>query len=198
MVGHLFVTPGNTSQIIYFFCQFDSDESLHASTILSSLIRQCLDAQSLPQHIESRLADLLRVPSPEVKELGILLKDVLQVIAKASFIFIDAIDECKKIERSILFKVLQDVTISCSSKVKIFLAVRQGIVEEVEKTCKPCCQVTMGSIEADLDIRTYIRDILVERKESGVLVVGNPKLLDEIREALVQESNGMLVSLFSL
>lgn len=198
MIGHLFAAPDNTSQIVYFFCQFDNDESLHASIILSSLIRQCLDVQSLPQHIESCLANLLRDSSPEAKELGILLKDVLQVMCKARFIFIDAIDECNKFERSKLFKVLQDVKISCSSKVKIFLAVRQGIVDEVEKTCKPCCRVTMGAIEADLDIMTYIRDILAERKESGVLVVGNPKLLDEIRETLVQESNGMLVSLFSL
>lgn len=198
MIGQLFATPGSSSRILYFFCEFDNDESLCASTILSSLVRQCLDAQSLPQSIESRLANLLQVSSPEAKELGVLLRDVLQVVAKASFIFIDAIDECKKFERSILLKVLQDLKISCSSKVKIFLAVRQGIVEEVEKMCKPCCQATMSCIEANLDIMTYIGDILTERKESGALVVGNPKLLDEIKDALVQEANGMLVSLFTL
>lgn len=195
MIGHLFAAPGNTSQIIYFFCQFDNDESLRASTILSSLVRQCLDAQSLPQPIESRLTNLLQVSYPEAKELGILLKDV---IAKTSFIFIDAIDECNRFERSTLLKVLHDLEILCSSKVKIFLAVRQGIVEEVEKMCKPCCQATMGSIEANLDIMTYTRDILAEKKESGALVVGNPKLLDEIKDALVQEANGMLASLLTL
>lgn len=198
MIGQLFATPGSSSRILYFFCEFDNDESLCASTILSSLVRQCLDAQSLPQSIESRLANLLQVSSPEAKELGVLLRDVLQVVAKASYIFIDAIDECKKSERSILLKVLQDLKISCSSKVKIFLAVRQGIVEEVEKMCKPCCQATMSCIEANLDIMTYIGDILTERKESGALVVGNPKLLDEIKDALAQEANGMLVSLFTL
>lgn len=198
MIGQLFATPGSSSRILYFFCEFDNDESLCASTILSSLVRQCLDAQSLPQSIESRLENLLQVSSPEAKELGVLLRDVLQVVAKESFIFIDAIDECKKFERSILLKVLQDLKISCSSKVKIFLAVRQGIVEEVEKMCKPCCQATMCCIEANLDIMTYIGDILTERKESGALVVGNPNLLDEIKDALVQEANGMLVSLFTL
>lgn len=63
----------------------------------------------------SRLANLLQVSSPEAKELGILLRDVLQVIAKASFIFIDAIDEYKKFDRSILLKVLQDLKISCQA-----------------------------------------------------------------------------------
>lgn len=198
MIGQLFATPGSSSRILYFFCEFDNDESLCASTILSSLVRQCLDAQSLPQSIESRLANLLQVSSSEAKELGVLLRDVLQVAAKAIFIFIDAIHECKKFERSILLKVLQDLKISCSSKVKIFLAVRQGIVEEVEKMCKPCCQATMSCIEANLNIMTYIGDILTERKESGALVVGNRKLLDEIKDALVQEADGMLVSLFTL
>lgn len=198
MIGHLFAAPGSTSQIIYFFCQFDNDESLRASTILSSLVRQCLDAQSLPQPVESRLTNLLQVSSPEAKELGILLKDVLQVIGKAAFIFIDAIDECNRFERSTLLKVFHDLKILCSSKVKIFLAVRQGIVEEVEKMCKAFCHVTMGSIEANLDIMTYTRDILAEKKESGALVVGNPKLLDEIKDALVQEANGMLASFLTL
>lgn len=119
------------------------------------------------------------------------MRDVLQVIAKSSFIFIDAIDEYKKFDRSILLKVLQDLKILCSSMVKIFLAVRQGIAEEVEKMCKPCCRATMSSIEANLDIMTYIGDILTERKESGAFVVGNPRLLDEIKDALVQEANGI-------
>lgn len=198
MIGHLFASVGNAPQIMYFFCQFDNYESLRASTILSSLVRQCLDAQSLPQPIESRLKNGLQVPSPEAKDLGILLKDVLQVIAKVSFIFIDAIDECKKFERGILLKVLQDLKNLCSSKVKIFLAVRQGIVEEVRSLCRPCCQATMGSSEANLDIVTYIEDILAGKKESGAPVVGNPKLLDEIKDVLVEESNGMLVSLLTL
>lgn len=82
--------------------------------------------------------------------------------------------------------------------VKIFLAVRQGIAEEVEKMCKPCCRATMSSIEANLDIMTYIGDILTERKESRALVVRNPKLLDEIKDTLVQEVNEILVFLFTL
>lgn len=125
MIGHLLATPSNSTRVI-FFCECDNDDSLRASAIHGSLVRQCFDAQSLPQPIESRLENLLRVSSPEEKESEILLRDVLQVNAKASFIFIDAIDECKKVERSSLLKVLQDVKILCSSKVEIFLAVRQG------------------------------------------------------------------------
>ena len=115
------------------------------------------------------------------------------VITGCAFIFIDAIDECAKSEREILLMVLQDIMASCPSKVKVFLAVSQGIVEEMERICKSDYRVTMGSSEVDSNIKTYIEDVLVKRKDCGQLVVGNPELIKEITDALVREANGMLV-----
>ena len=191
-VGHLFERSDNDYRVAYFFCQFDNEESLSASRILSALAQQFLDIKTLPQSIETRLVNLLKIPCPEAKDLGILLKDVL-VITKCSFIVIDAIDECSKSEWEVLLEVLRDIVLSCSGVVKIFLAIRQGIADEVGKTFKSHYQVTMSSSKANSDIKTYIKDILAEKKDGGKLVVGNPELINEITDALVQQANGMLV-----
>ena len=191
-VGHLFERSGNDFRIAYFFCHFDNAESLSASIILSALVRQLLDINTLPEPIETFLANLLNIPCPEAQDLGILLKDVL-VITKCSYIFIDAIDECSKSEWEVQLGVLQDIVVSCSDVVKIFLAILQGIAEDVGKIFKSHYQVTMGSSKADSDIKTYTKDVLAEKRDGGKLVIGNPELINEITNALVQQANGMLV-----
>ncbi|MCJ1347158.1 hypothetical protein MMC31_005379 [Peltigera leucophlebia] len=194
-VGHLFAKSGSDYQVVYFFCQFDNAESLRASIILSALIRQLLDTKILPESIETCLVNLLKVPCPEARDLGVLLKDLL-VITKCSFIFIDAIDECAKSEWEVLLEVLQDILISCSSVVKVFLAVRQGIVEEMENVCEWHYQTTMSSSEVNSNIKIYIEDVLAEKKDSGKLVVDNPELINEITDALVEGANGMFLWVF--
>lgn len=124
--------------------------------------------------------------------MGILLKDVL-ANTTTCFVLIDAIDECSKSERKVLLKVLRDIMVHCSSVVKVFLAVRPGIVEEVKKICEFRYQATMSSSEADSNIITYIEDVLAKRTESGEFTVGDPNIVNEIRDALVQEANGMSV-----
>lgn len=156
------------------------------------MIRQFLDTQALPQSIETWLDNLLKASCPDARDLGGLLKNIL-MITKCNFIFIDAMDECPKSEWEVLLEVLQDILISCSSIVKIFLAVRQGIVEEIEKIVQWHYEATMNSSEVKSNIRTYIEGVLAEKRDCGKLVVGNPELINEITDVLVQEANGMLV-----
>ena len=191
-VGHLFETSSNDYRVAYFFCQFDNAESLRASIILSALVRQLLDIKTLPESVETCLVNLLKSPCPEAQDLGNLLKDVL-VTTKYSSIVIDAIDNCSKSEWEVLLEVLRDVVVSCSGVVRIFLAVRQGIAKDVGKIFKSPYQITMSSSKVDLDIKTYIKDVLAEKRDSKKLVVGNPELINEISDALVCGANGMLV-----
>ncbi len=140
---------------------------------------------------------MLKLACPDAEVLGDLLRDLL-TDDKSCFIVIDAIDECTRAEQEILLKVLQNVMNSSLVRVKIFLACRLGIVEEVERTYKIGYHVTMGCSEAQSDMIKYIEDDLANRKENRRLVVGNPKLLNEIKDALVRGANGMLVNLFFL
>lgn len=134
--------------------------------------------------------DLFKLPCPELNDMGILLRDVLG-INKASFIFVDAIDDCKKSERGIILRLLRDVMASCSSVVKVFLAVRQGTIQEVGNICKSSYEATMSSSKAHLSIGTYIKDVLAEKKENNDLIVGTSELFNEIEEVLTQEADGM-------
>lgn len=122
--------------------------------------------------------------------MGILLRDVL-ALNKAIFIVVDAIDDCKKSERGIILRLLRDVMASCLSVVKLFFAVRQGLVQEVGSIFKSSYAATMGSSEARSSIRTYIKDVLVEKRENKDLIIGNPELFSEVQEALIQGANGM-------
>ena len=92
-----------------------------------------------------------------------------------------------------LLEVLREIMVSCSTVVKLFLAVRQEIAKDVGKIFKSNYQVTMSSYKADSDIKTYITDVLNEKMNSGKLVIGNPEQINEIMDALVQKPNGMLV-----
>lgn len=157
---------------------------------MRSLVRQCLDVETLPQILESRLVDLLKLPSPELEEIGKFLIYVLST-AQTSFIFVDAIDECERSEQGKILRLLRDVMALCSSVVKVFLAIRQGMVEEVGNIYQSSYQATMSSFEAHLSIGRYIKDVLAERMEDRKLVVGNSELLGEISVALTQEANGM-------
>ncbi len=134
---------------------------------MSSLIRQCLDAETLPQSLESRLVDLLKFPGPELNEMGILLRDILGY-NKASFIIVDAIDDCKKSEQGVILRLLRDVMASCLSVVKLFFAVRQGVVQGMGNIFKAYYEVTMNSSEARSSIRTYIEEVLAEKRKTRI------------------------------
>lgn len=102
-------------------------------------------------------------------------------------------DECSKFEREVLLDVLRDIVVSGSSVNKVFLAIRQGIAEEVRNVFACHYRATMDSSEANADIRIYIHNVLAEKMDRKKLVVGNPEIVNEITDALVQEANGMLV-----
>ena len=178
----------------YLFCQFENAESVIATTTLGCLIQQCLDVDTLPHSIESRLADILRFSCPDANELGVLLRDVLGN-NKASFIVIDAIDECTTSERSMLLKVLQNIMNSSPNVVKFFLAARHGIMEEVVTSFKPWYHVKTSFPGARSDRITSIEDYLAIRENNRHFFVGNPELLNDIKDALVKGANGTSVFL---
>ena len=90
-------------------------------------------------------------------------------------------------------EVLRVIKVSCLCVIIVFLAIRQGIAEDVGNIFKSRYQATMESFEADSDIKTYINDTLAEKRDSEKIVVGNPELMNETTDALVRGANGMLL-----
>ena len=159
---------------------------------MGCLIRQCLDARTLSKAVENRLAVLLKDTSPDVEELGPVLEEVAAA-SKTHFIVIDAIDECEKIDQDALLVILRKLTESSRITVKIFLASRESISIEINKCFKSYYHRTMNCQEAQKDIDTYIEDSINEKLNTRTLVVGQKELIVDIRNALVNNAQGMYV-----
>jgi hypothetical protein len=180
--------PTNRPLVRFFFCRYDSPESLKAKTILGSLVRQCLEIDTMSRQIEADLELLLEDSTPDFEDLSDLMEKVSSV-SQEQFFVIDAIDECEKAERHLLLLALQRMM--NSPKVKIFLASGLHIGIELERALKPNYRMSMASPDAHSNIKTYIENSIAEMKEKGELVVGQPQLIAEIQDALVKGAQGM-------
>ncbi|KAH0551737.1 hypothetical protein GP486_007045, partial [Trichoglossum hirsutum] len=180
-INHLFVR--------FFFCQYDSPESLKANTILGSLIRQCLDVDTMSDSVEADLKQLLGNSPPDFEDLNLLMVKVSSV-SQEQFIVIDAIDECEKAERNLLLSALQSLMNSPKVKLKVFLTSGLHIGIELERALRPNYRMPMASPDAHSDIKTYIEDSIAEMRKKEELVVGQPQLIVEIQDALVRGAQG--------
>jgi hypothetical protein len=177
----------------FFFCRFDEALSLNAETILRSIIRQSLDPTSLSRDIESCLEKISKSPLSGIEELRSLLQKIV-ASSELNYIIIDALDECEKSERVVLFDIFQSTIASNGSKIKLFLASRESIGGEIENRFRSVEHISMNSTGARADIVTYIRESIDMKLKNGDLVVGNDELIQEIQDALIQGAQGMLVT----
>ncbi|KAI9765585.1 MAG: hypothetical protein M1840_007274 [Geoglossum simile] len=184
--------PINHPLIRFFFCQYDSPESLKAGTILGSLIRQCLDVDTMSDPIEADLKQLLRDSPPDFRDLNLLMEKVSSV-SQEQFIVIDAIDECEKAERNLFLSAMRRLMNSSKVKLKIFLASGFHIGIELERALKLNHRISMACPNAHSDIKTYIENSVAEKKKDGELVVGQSQLIGEIQDALIKGAQGMFL-----
>ncbi|KAI9785686.1 MAG: hypothetical protein M1839_008703 [Geoglossum umbratile] len=184
--------PINHPFVKFFFCQYDSPESLKAGTILGSLIRQCLDVDTMSDPIEANLKQLLRDSPPDFEDLNLLMEKVSSV-SQEQFIVIDAIDECEKAERNLFLSAMRRLMNSSKVKLKIFLASGFHIGIELERALKLNYRISMASPNAHSDIKTYIENSVAEKKKDGELVVGQSQLIGEIQDALIKGAQGMFL-----
>lgn len=182
--------PGDT--VSFFFCRFDEQQSLQARTILSSLIRQCLKPETLPNDVEAQLMKLFESGPPDAEDLGSLLDSVISTTQR-HFIIIDALDECDKADRDAVLAVLSCVTKTDRRTSKVFLASRESMSIEIAKTFTSYEHRTMRTPEVQADINTYIEDVITEKINSGDLAIGTSKLIGDVCDALAEGAQGMSV-----
>lgn len=125
-------------------------------------------------------------------DLQPMLEDVLATFP-LSFIVLDAIDECDQVERDTLLSILKKVVESSRTKLKIFIASRPSLDQEISKTFKVYHHQSMNSPGLHSDIADYIQAIIQEKRIDGELKVGNETLINEIQDILVKGAQGMLV-----
>jgi hypothetical protein len=151
--------------VTYFYCDHAQPESLQASTILASFVKQLLIhldhlKKPCPSEIQDELVQAFKAGQ---RTLG---PDVLVgLITSFSevFIFIDGIDECDQSNIKEILKFVQRLSTSPSSRSssKIFIAGRKEV--EVQRTIPSCISITAGGSGHSEDIRRYIARTVDDR-----------------------------------
>ena len=192
-IDDLFCSQHPRNTVSFFFCQFDNAESLQARTILGCLIRQLLTLDTLSKGICNRIETLFTDAMPDAEDLGSLFDEVAGE-SQIHYIVIDGLDECPKADRNVVLKVLGKL-VSSKSTIKILLSSREDIGGDIQRKFKPLRHKTMACQEAAADIASYIDGVIADKIDEKELEVGDPKLILDIRDALVQGAHGMSVLL---
>lgn len=190
IIDHILCSRFSEDTMSYFFCSSDDERSLQSNIIIGSIIRQILEARIPSATIELQLAHLDQSAILNVDDLEPLFFEALALSPKL-YLIIDGIDECNKVERSVLLETLRKVFSSSSSNMKLFVSGRDSLHKDLYSSFKPLYQRSVKGPNVQLDIQTYIRDIIQDRFDKKLLIVGETRLLFEIQDALLQKADGM-------
>ncbi|KAH0375897.1 hypothetical protein KCU84_g2365, partial [Aureobasidium melanogenum] len=177
-----------SEKLVYFFCQYDNETSLKATTILRSIIRQLLnqDDRIFTEH-QSKIDALL----DNLYDLGlleVLLSDVVNCL-QSVVVIIDGVNECSEPEMKLLLKTLSKLRKSCG--LKLYLAGDDRITSMIMLFLEPSFVVNTHTPEAGTDLQELIHQLVTARKEDGDLKTGDPSLYQDIVDILCTASQGM-------
>jgi hypothetical protein len=190
-VEYLYRTcPTRDVRKVYFFCRFNDKASILADTILRSLLRQCLDASSLPTDIESNLVKLAPQTWVDPSALCELLKSAISKYHTV-YMIIDGIDECDESQRLIVLQSLSKLIKSSAGIVKLAVASRNTVVRPLTTSSTRILDINRRWKQFQEDIGTFIDENLALRIDEDTLCVGDPHIVIEVREALLSGAKGM-------
>ncbi|KAI1075988.1 hypothetical protein F5B20DRAFT_557779 [Whalleya microplaca] len=177
--------------VAYFFCRHDVQESLKARTILGCLMRQLL--HSIPDSVLDELSDIT-ITDLDVEQLSSLVKRTLLPGSRAYFI-VDGLDECTLQERHTLIEQLQEFQNAFA--LLVCLSVRLEPRNEFNLHLLHYGHLARPRIvsmpDNNPDIESFINTELERCIESGKLIIGDPSLIREIRDALLKGAQGMFL-----
>jgi hypothetical protein len=182
---------GESTAVNFFFCKDNDAESVQATRIIRSLIRQCLTVDAVSDALCAAISDVLTDGAPELEELT-------ELYALASshfcthFVVIDGLDECSTAQRRNVLDVLGRVAATSRPQcLQIFLATSDNIKKEVPSSFVSRYALTVSRRHIDADIATFVDGTLRHKVTRGELIVGSPDLVDEVKRELVTGADGM-------
>ncbi|TWU72390.1 hypothetical protein ED733_000595 [Metarhizium rileyi] len=175
--------------VAYFFCQHDEVASLQARCIVGSLARQLLltaqDISKAKDHIHDHVQEL------GLDELSALLKDVLATDFRA-YCVIDGLDECDSQERGLLILTLRELQDSLA--LRVCFSFRLEADNALRLDTKGFVNCSIAAIPEDNpEIEQFICDELERCIDNEVLTLGDPTLVADIMNTLVDLSQGMFL-----
>jgi hypothetical protein len=180
----------STEKLVYFFCQYDNQTSLQATTILKSIVRQLLDYDDEVFRANQWKIDKVLEHPDGLGSIEYLLFSIIGSL-KSVVVVLDGVDECSRVEMKSLFKTFRRLMDQYPSGVKLFLAGDSCISDLVISFLDPNFVVNTHMPEAGSDLEELIQQLVSARTEDGDLVAGDPALYQEIVDALCAASQGM-------
>ncbi|CRK21321.1 hypothetical protein BN1708_013067 [Verticillium longisporum] len=191
VINHVLVKKGSKDRVTYFFLQYDESNSLMAETMIRSIIRQSIDPTASPEQVESQIKDLRQKPFVQLNEWASLFRKRIEG-SSVFFIFIDGLDECDATERRASLDVLSSLATG-DPRLRIFITSRGSVDKDLRDRFPRMGRVSMTSDCVASDIRLYIDAVVDERVRDGELAVGDPLLLETIKETLSEHADGMFL-----
>ncbi|KAL8371899.1 hypothetical protein RB595_001618 [Gaeumannomyces hyphopodioides] len=188
MVGDLSLhVQNNPLPVAYFFCRHDTPESLQARTIMGCLARQLLGTHPGP----ARLEDLTDATSPAM-DLDGVTSLVLKVLPPKAYIIVDGLDECGDDQAQSLLRSLRQLQDTSSLLACVSFRVEPDTASRLRTTA--FARPSFWQIpDNNPDIGQFISAELERRRVFGKLKMGDPLLIVEIEDALMQGAHGMFL-----
>ncbi|THX74208.1 hypothetical protein D6D05_07076 [Aureobasidium pullulans] len=184
-------SPG-TEKLAYFFCQHDNEASLQATTILKSIIKQCLDQDEKLYDANAFAIDALLESPNDLDGLEAFLSKLVSGLSRIVIIF-DGIDECSNKEMKTTLKSLRELVLQKTSGLKLYLAGDERITDLIASSLNPTHGINTGCLEARIDLQALVRQLVATKRQDEDLVIGDDHLHQEIVDVLCTASQGMLL-----
>ena len=180
------------SKVAYFFCRHDLPESLKVRTVAGALTRQLLREMPNLSNLQNNFTgDSLDLDLAGLLEL---LRNIFPPAFRAYFV-LDGLDECDKIDRDALIKHLSKVQEILPLSLCVSLRAQPNNAS-MSKNEQFKDVVITAIPEQNPDIEQYVSNELERSLGSGELVVGDPTIVLEICEALIDGAEGMFLWVF--
>ncbi|KAK0621668.1 hypothetical protein B0T17DRAFT_299547 [Bombardia bombarda] len=188
MVDDLVLSQSEDNYSVAYFFISDDAESMKARTIFGCLARQILDA--IPHMNWTELLSI-RSRNLEVDDIASILCTVFPN-GRRIFVILDGLDQCPRGERLILLDHLQSLRTRLELRVCGSLRLEANFQPESDfLRLQPEFVLEMPTVNPE--IGSFVEAELQMLLQAGDLAVGNPGLLEEIRDCLVDGANGMFL-----
>ena len=180
LLGH-----GRGTIVAYFFCRYEDRESLRPETVIRSITRQVLQSTLI------NFEDLEYQQHESDEDQCLRLLHSIPRLDNPVYMLVDGLDECGETEASHILGFLHNVNL-ISHDIRIYYTSRPNLTPEVFKVLPPKHKINMA--ESTGEIATYIRNTLIDRLETGQLVLGDPEaIITKIMECLADKAQGMFL-----
>ena len=183
---------------VYFYCSRNQaePERTDPNRVMRCLLRQSCSSQGeheLHRILDNRFANKDSDGEIRMEEATNLLSQSINV-RSATYILVDALDECASENRHKLIQCLKEVLRTTSTVVKIFIASREN--PDIYRRLGQCPEVQLDSSQNQKDIELYVKCKVQEKFDNGMILHGEEaevveRELTNIKTRLLEGAGGM-------